>query len=120
MFVRYSWAKCRHGYSYTRGSADYAEPLCQTPSGPAVDDFVWGQILAAVEPEALEASQAAVAEVERERVELSRHWQPRRERASYEVARAARQYQACEPENHLVGRELVRRREDALKAQRLV
>ena len=43
----------------------------------------------AVEPAALEASLAAVAEVERERSELSRHWQLRRERAGIEVDRAA-------------------------------
>ena len=79
--MRYSGAEERHGYSCTRGSADYAEPLCQSLSGPVLDDLVAGQILAAVEPAALEASLAAVAEVERERVELSRHWQLRRERA---------------------------------------
>ena len=56
--------------------------------------------------------------VERERAELARHWQLRRERAGYEAERAARQYQACEPENRLVGRELERRWEEALKAQR--
>lgn len=120
MIVRYSGAKGRHCYSCTRGSADYAEPLCQCLSGPVVDDFVRGQILAAVEPAALEASLAAVAEVERERAELSRDWQLRRERARFEVERASRQYQACEPENRLVARELERRWEDALKAQRRV
>jgi DNA invertase Pin-like site-specific DNA recombinase len=120
MVVRYSGTEGRHCYSCTRGSADYAEPLCQCLSGPVVDDFVRGQILAAVGPAALEASLAAVAEVERERAELSRHWQLRRERARFEAERAARQYQACEPENRLVGRELERRWEEALKAQRQV
>src|SRR4051794_25795619 len=98
MVVRYSGTGGRHCYCCTRGSADYAEPLCQCLSGPVVDDFVRGQILAAVEPAALEASLAAVAEVERERAELSRHWQLRRERARFEAERAARQYQACEPD----------------------
>jgi hypothetical protein len=120
MVVRYSGTGGRHCYSCTRGSADYAEPLCQCLSGPVVDDFVRGQILAAVEPAALEASLAAVAEVERGRAELSRHWPLRRERARFEAERAARQYQACEPENRLVGRELERRWEEALKAQRQV
>jgi DNA invertase Pin-like site-specific DNA recombinase len=118
MIVRYSGAKGRHCYSCTRGSADYAEPLCQCLSGPVIDDLVRGQILAAVKPAALEASLAAVAEVERERAELSRHWQLRRERARVEAERAARQYQACEPENRLVARELERRWEGALKARR--
>jgi DNA invertase Pin-like site-specific DNA recombinase len=118
MIVRYSGPKNRHAYACTRGSADYAEPLCQSLSGPVLDGLIAGRVLAAVEPAALEASLAAVAEVERERSELTRHWQLRRERALYEVERAARQYQACEPENRLVGRELERRWEEALKAQR--
>jgi DNA invertase Pin-like site-specific DNA recombinase len=120
MIVRYSGPQGRHCYSCTRGSADYAEPLCQCLSGPVIDGLAREQILAAVEPAALEASLAAVAEVERERVELSRHWHLRRERARYEAERAARQYHACEPENRLVGRELERRWEEALKAQRQV
>jgi DNA invertase Pin-like site-specific DNA recombinase len=118
MIVRYSGPKGRHSYTCTRGASDYAEPLCQSLSGPVLDALVAGRVLAAVEPAALEASLAAVAEVERERAELTRHWHLRRERARYEVDRAARQYQACEPENRLVARELERRWEEALKAQR--
>ena len=83
----YSGPKNRPCYNCTRGSADYGDPLCQSLSGPVLDDLVAGQILAAVEPAALEASLAAVAEVERERAELTRHWQLRRERARYEVDR---------------------------------
>ncbi len=120
MVVRYSGPKDRHIYSCTRGSADYAEPLCQCLSGPVIDELVREQILAAVAPAALEASLAAVAEVERERSELARHWQLRRERARYEAERAARHYRACEPENRLVGRELERRWEEALTHQRQV
>ena len=89
MAVRYSGPKNRHSYNCAHGSADYAEPLCQSVSGSVVDDLVAREILTALEPAALEASLAAVAEVERERAELSRHWQLRRERAGYEVERAA-------------------------------
>jgi hypothetical protein len=96
-------------------AAEYAEPQCQSAPGAVLDEFVASQILAAVAPAALEASLAAVAEVERERGELARQWQLRRERARYEAERAARQYQACEPENRLVGRELERRWEEALR-----
>jgi DNA invertase Pin-like site-specific DNA recombinase len=117
--VRYSGPKNRLAYTCTRGASDYAEPRCQGLSnGTALDDLVAGQLLAAVQSAALEASLAAVAGVERQRAELTRQWQLRRERAAHEVDRACRQYQACEPENRLVGRELERRWEDALKAQR--
>lgn len=118
MCVRYSGAKTRHSYNCSRGTSSYGDPICQSLSGPVLDDLIAGRVLAAVEPAALEASLAAVAGVERERAELTRHWQLRRERASYEVDRAARQYQACEPENRMVGRELERRWEESLKTQR--
>jgi DNA invertase Pin-like site-specific DNA recombinase len=119
MAVRYAGPQNRLSYTCTRGSADYAEPLCQgLSSGAVLDAFVAGRILEAVRPAALEASLAAVAAVERERTELTRHWQLRRERVRYEAERAARQYQACEPESRLVARELERRWEEALRQQR--
>jgi DNA invertase Pin-like site-specific DNA recombinase len=119
MMVRYSGPKHRVSYTCTRGSADYGEPLCQGLSNAStLEELVARQLLAAVEPAALEASLAAVAGVERQRTELQRQWQLRRERAAFDVDRAARQYQACEPENRLVARELERRWEEALKQQR--
>ncbi|HVK15534.1 MAG TPA: recombinase family protein [Fimbriiglobus sp.] len=119
MVVRYAGPKNHPSYTCTRGSADYGEPLCQGLSnGTALDELVARQLLAAVQPAALEASLAAVAGVERQRAELTRQWQLRRERAAIAVDRAARQYQACEPENRLVARELERRWEGALKAKR--
>jgi DNA invertase Pin-like site-specific DNA recombinase len=118
MVVRYSGRRNLHWYACSRGVGDYGEPLCQSLSGPALDDLAVRQILAAVEPAALEASLAAVADVERERAELTRHWQLRIERVRYEANRAARQHGACEPENRLVGRELERRWEEALRQRR--
>jgi hypothetical protein len=118
MIVPYAGPNNRHSYTCTRGTADSGEPLCQGLSGPALDDLIAGRVPAAVEPAALEASLAAVAGVERERSDLARHWQLRRERSRQEADRSARQYQACEPGNRLVGRELERRREESLKSQR--
>ena len=118
MAVHYSGSKNRVSYTCTRG-VDLAEPVCQTLSdGTALDALVAEQLLAAVEPAALEASLAAVADVERERGELARQWQLKCERASIDAGRAERQYQACEPENRLVARELERRWEEALKVKR--
>jgi hypothetical protein len=120
MIVLYAGPKNRHTYNCTLGPGDYGEPLCQSLPGPTLDDLVAGRVLAAVEPAALEASLAAVTGVERERSERARQWQLSRERARHDVDRSARQYQACEPENRLVGRELERRWEESLKSlQRL-
>jgi hypothetical protein len=119
MVVRYSGRGRSVSYACTRGSADYAEPLCQGLSNAStLEEWIAGQLLAAVQPAALEASLAAVAGVKQQRAELQRQWRLRRERAAIAVDRAARQYQACEPENRLVARELERRWEEALKEQR--
>jgi hypothetical protein len=97
---------------------EYAEPLCQGLAGRGLDDLVATQVLAALEPAALELSLAAADDVQQERARLHRNWQQQVERACYEAERARRQYDAVEPENRLVGRELERRWEEALKEQR--
>jgi hypothetical protein len=74
------------------------------------------QVLEVLQPAVLEASLGAAAEVEQRRRDAIRHWEQRLERARYEADRAARQYQACEPENRLVARTLERRWEAALRA----
>ncbi len=117
MTVHYS-AKHRPAYHCARVCSSYGEPMCQSSPAAVLDELVAKQIVAAMAPAALEASLAAVAEIERERAELARQWQLRRERARYEADRACRQYQACEPENRLVARELERRWDEALKQQR--
>jgi DNA invertase Pin-like site-specific DNA recombinase len=118
--VHYGLKSDRYSYVCNRGAVDYAAPPCQSLSGVGLDELVVRQLLAAVEPIALEASMAAAEDIEREQAELQRHWQLRCERARYEVERASRQYHACEPENRLVARALERRWEEALKEQRKI
>jgi hypothetical protein len=95
-------------------AVDYGEPHCQSLVGEVLDAFVAEQVLRAPEPAALEISLQAAEDVEAERQQLHRHWQQRLERAQYQVERAARQYQAVEPEHRLVARTLERHWEDAL------
>jgi len=95
----------------------YGGPRCQHVAGPCIDALWSEQVVAALEPAALELSLAATARVEQDRADLERLWLQRRERADYEVARAARQYQAVEPENRLVARTLERTWEEKLTAQ---
>ncbi len=96
---------------------DSGEPKCQHLAGPCLDAFVSQQVLAALEPAALELSLTATERVEHERAELDRTWQQRRERAAYEVERAARQYHAVEPEHRLVARTLEHAWEEKLATQ---
>lgn len=127
--VTCAWCGCRLGVHYADGSAgsftyecvmkgnNYGGARCQHLAGACLDGFVSQQVLAALEPATLELSLAATERVEQERAELDRLWQQRRERAAYEVARSARQYQAVEPENRLVARTLERAWEEKLTAQ---
>jgi DNA invertase Pin-like site-specific DNA recombinase len=99
-------------------SVEHAGPLCQSLAGAALEALVAAEVLRALEPASLELHARAVADFQRERRRLDEHWQQRRERARIEADRAARQYQAVEPENRLVARELERRWEHALREHR--
>jgi DNA invertase Pin-like site-specific DNA recombinase len=118
MMVSYGGPASRLRYSCGRALVEYAEPLCQGLAGRGLDDLVAAQVLAALQPGALELSLAAADDIEHERARLHKNWQQQVERARYEAERTRRQYDAVEPENRLVGRELERRWEDALKEQR--
>lgn len=115
--VRYGGAATRLTYVCGRLSTDYGGELCQQVAGRSLDQFVSRQVLAALEPAALELSLTAASQVEQERAELDRLWRQRLERAAYEVARVERQYQLAEPENRLVVRQLERAWEGKLAAQ---
>jgi hypothetical protein len=65
----------------------------------------------------VELALVAAEHLEHERAELLRLWHQRRERAAYAAERARRQYDAVEPENRLVARNLERQWEELLAAQ---
>jgi len=91
---------------------------CQSLAGAGVDAFLTKQVLAVLEPAALELSLSAGQDIQRQRTAIDQQWAHRLERAHYQADRAARQYHAVEPENRLVGRELERQWEQSLLAQR--
>ena len=117
MTVRYGGSRSHPTYVCARQLADYGGAVCQYVAGPCLDQFVSQWVLAALEPATLELSLAAAQHLERERADLEQLWHQRRERAAYEVERAARQYHLCEPEHRLVARQLEREWETNLLAQ---
>jgi len=117
MTVRYSGVAHRHTYLCTRRLTDYGGAICQSLAGPPLDQYVRAQVLAALEPAALELSLEAATHLEQERADLDRLWQQRLERAAYEAERAGRQYRLAEPENRLVVRQLEREWEERLATQ---
>lgn len=95
---------------------EYGAPVCQGVRAAAVDRRIEELVLQAVEPAALELSLRAADRVERDRERLHAQWRQKLERADYEVGRARRQYDAVDPDNRLVARELERQWERKLTA----
>jgi DNA invertase Pin-like site-specific DNA recombinase len=118
MVVNYNNARNGLRYNCLHALVCYGEPECQSLSGGRLDALVAQQVLAALQPAALELHLAAAEDLEQQRQRLHHNWQQRLERAQYEADRAARQYGAVEPENRLVARELERRWDEALQEHR--
>ncbi|GLR82644.1 recombinase family protein (plasmid) [Azospirillum oryzae] len=109
-----SYGSAYHSYHCRRAQAEYGEPQCQSCPTGALDALVTSAFLEAVAPVSLEATLAALETLEGERAATDRQWQFRLERARYEVVLAQRQYDAVDPDNRLVARELERRWNAAL------
>jgi DNA-binding MarR family transcriptional regulator len=82
-----------------------------------LDDCITGLIFKALQPAALEISMAAAEDQAAERQKQQNYWLQRLERTHIDSERAARQYNAVEPENRLVARTLERKWEEALAAE---
>jgi DNA invertase Pin-like site-specific DNA recombinase len=111
-----SYGSAHHSYHCRRAQVDYGEPQCQSCPVGALDAVVTAAFLEAMAPVGIEATLAALETLEREREAIDRQWRLRLERARYEVALAQRQYDAVDPDNRLVARELERRWNTALGA----
>ncbi len=86
---------------------------CQRVRALALDKQVEERFLEAWRPDHLALALAALAQLEQEEQAESKQWDLRLERARYQ---AKRQYQAVEPENRLVARELPNQWEEQLRA----
>ncbi len=114
MYVRYTRSG-RPSYGCTTARSDYGLPVCQSTTAEDIEAWVAEQVLAALQPAALEASLSAASAVEERRRQSDQQWHQRIERAKYDAGRAARQYHACEPENRLVARTLEQRWDELLR-----
>jgi DNA invertase Pin-like site-specific DNA recombinase len=113
MYVHHNRANLPR-YVCPHGDPLLAEQVCPSVVSRVIDWLVSQQILLALQPASLALSLQAAADLERETERLDHHWRQEVERARYNADRAKRQYDACEPENRLVARELERRWEEAL------
>ena len=81
---------------------------CQSLSGRRLDAAVVEEMFTVLQPAALAATAAALAEAEDQHARRVRAFELGVERARYEAERARRQFDAVEPENRLVARSLER------------
>lgn len=93
---------------------EYGGPRCQSLVAAYPDRLIESLVLKAMEPASLELSMRAAERAEQDRERLHTHWKQRMERAGYEADRARRQYDAVDPANRLVARELERQWEQKL------
>jgi len=81
---------------------------CQSLGGVRLEQRVLAEMFAVLEPAALTATAAALAEAEVHHTRRLAAFELAVERARFEADRARRQFDAVEPENRLVGRNLER------------
>lgn len=115
--VQYSGRAHRLRYQCGRAAQNRGEPLCQGIVGRDLDRFITERIFEILKPASLELYLAATSDLERERARIEELWRQKLERAAQQADRAARQFQAVEPENRLVGRTLEKNWEAALREQ---
>ena len=118
MGARNARANANPRYACDREFLEFGGPRCQGVVTAYPDRLIESLVLTAVEPASLELSLRASERAEQDRERLHAHWKQRLERASYEADRAWRQYDAVDPANRLVARELERQWEAKLADRR--
>jgi DNA invertase Pin-like site-specific DNA recombinase len=116
MQVAYSGTGGKVGrYACVRGRDFHATGgACQSLGGTRLDRAVAEAFLDAVAPAGIEATAGAIGELEAQHEQALAGQRLAVERAQYEADRARRKFDACEPENRLVGRTLEHELEQAL------
>jgi excisionase family DNA binding protein len=114
MKVNYQRQRRAWHYVCVAGRQQTGAPPCQRFGALRLERAVEGLLLEALAPVGLEAMiEGAAAHIEAGQAQQA-HWQHKMERARYEVDLARRQYDAVDPANRLVARELERRWDKAL------
>jgi hypothetical protein len=113
MYVNYGGHRSEKGRTmqYRCGQArqQIGAKSCHVVGGRRIDQSVVKSFLEVVAPAGVEAACAAEELSRDQHNEVSRQWDLQIEKAEYAAQRAERQYDAVEPENRVVARELERR-----------
>jgi DNA invertase Pin-like site-specific DNA recombinase len=102
-------------YGCLRGHLDQGQPKCISFGGIPVDAALSREIVAVVQPAAVEATLMASQQVAQGHDDVLAALQRDLEAARYAARRAEKQYQASDPDNRLVAQELERRWNQSLQ-----
>ncbi len=104
--ARYACVRAHHFHG--------AASACQSFGGLRLEKAITAAFMEAITPAGVRACAEAIGELERQHEERLAGQRLAVERAQFEADRARRKFDACEPENRLVGRTLERALEEAL------
>jgi DNA invertase Pin-like site-specific DNA recombinase len=93
---------------------------CGSLHGPSIDKVVVKAFFEAIHPSQLDALEAVLTKMRRERGLLLQQWQERLEHARYEVQKAEQSYNVVDSQNRLVAAELERRWDEKLHELRSI
>ena len=92
-----------------RAHLNHGTDPCISLGSLRVDQGVGAEVVARLQPHGIEAALGAIEARGVERSEKRRHLELALEQARFEALRAARQYDAVDPDNRIVAAELERR-----------
>lgn len=100
---------CTMYYSCSGPPKDTGKRICQVAFARNIEEEVCKIFLSVIEPAGIEALVLAQEKLQADEDEVARLLRLEVEKAEYEAQRAQRQYDAVDPENRVVARELERR-----------
>src|SRR6266545_4212020 len=108
MSVQHHAARERRAPTYlcAQGYHDGERHICQSMTAQPVDATVVAAFLEAVAPLQLDVAMQVLSQIEQQMAVERRQWELQIEQAHYAARLAQRQYDAVDPENRLVAREL--------------
>lgn len=102
-------------YSCQTAKRQFGKPVCDIIRASVIDDEVIKSFFEALQPAQLDALSAVLQHQDQDYIQLEQQWHHRLQQAQYDEQRTQKQYNAVDPENRLVARELERRWELTLK-----
>lgn len=102
-------------YTCQTAKRQFSQPVCEIIRTDIIDDVVVEAFFEAIQPVQFDALRSVLQHQDQSCAQLEQQWQYRLQQAQYDTHRAQKQYNAVDPENRLVARELEHRWEATLQ-----